>query len=114
MTVITAVWSSYGHRFCDSEPIEESNSSYEKCLTCGGQWILSPAPEDDPLGFGEGYGKYHASNGDDPIECTGRTDLEHHYEAVCQAANGRGCEASEDGPCEHLAAEQGCNCVLCA
>ena len=101
MAFITSVRSAFGHRFYGTD-------GDETCLTCGAIYRLVP---DDDAGECTS-GTYQAANGDDPTECTGRTDLV-HGEAPCEDNNGRGCEASQDGPCEHEAWRHGCNCLLC-
>lgn len=99
--IITSVRSGYGHRFMGTDKEME-----ESCLTCGAVYHLVLTPD-------ETYdADYQASNGDYPNHCSHRTDLVHGVERVCQAANGRGCEASqESGVCEHTDHE--CNCVSC-
>lgn len=105
MSVIS-VWSTHGHRFYETTS-EHDGGRDERCLTCGGVWTLVPD------GYDPARGTYEASNGDEPIYCTGRCDLYHGTEAVCQADNGRGCPAGDEYPCEHLATEHGCNCLHC-
>ncbi|UQA91651.1 hypothetical protein [Streptomyces halobius] len=106
LPAITHVWSSFGHTFLSTGEYDSDGNPYEKCLTCGAQYVCSRR-EDDPSG-----GDYQASNGDDPTECTGRTDL-YHGEAPCQADYGHPCAAAEDGPCEHEAHTHECNCLYC-
>lgn len=105
VSFVTAVWSSYGHTFMnDGDGEDEWGYTRESCLTCGAMYQLKADAD--------GYGVYSASNGDEPDLCSGRTDLVHGYERVCQGDNGRGCEADrESGVCEHTGHE--CNCVAC-
>jgi hypothetical protein len=103
---VTSVWSAYGHRFMSTgEQADDAGlQTYEDCLTCGAQFILR--------NLGDGQGEYITNGGDQPIECSGRTDIVHGYERVCQADYGRGCQESEEGgDCEHTDHE--CNCVQC-
>lgn len=99
---ISHIWSSFGHRFASADS-EDS----DVCLTCGAVYRLARR-DDDPTG-----GDYQAANGDDPAECTGRTDL-WHGEQPCQHDNGTACAKGQWEPCEHLATEHGCNCLQCA
>lgn len=103
---VSCVWSSYGHRFYGTgESASDSDrDSYERCLTCGGEYVLR--------NLGDGNGEYVNGAGDEPAECSGRTDLVHGYERVCQADGGPGCEASrETGTCTHTDHE--CDCYQC-
>ena len=100
MQIFFAVWSAFEHRFTTRDDSAE-------CLTCGAAYSMSP---DEQLG--DGYGRYHTWNGDDPVECFG-TVAPWHGEAPCQSDNGRGCRASQGGTGEHLASEHGCNCLTC-
>ncbi|GIG61140.1 hypothetical protein Lfu02_55120 [Longispora fulva] len=100
--MMITVWSAYGHRF------QSGDSGSETCMTCGGTWELSETT--DPGDWNSHY--YHASNGDDPDECTGNTSLAHGYERVCQNDNGRQCaDDIENGTCEHTS--HSCNCIQC-
>lgn len=103
------VWSAYGHRFYMTGGADDGSYVCETCMTCGAEYELSPDP-DRPY-----VGNYHASNGDEPQDCSFRTNLQHGTGAPCQAADGLPCEAYDDaGTCDHLAADHGCNCVLCS
>lgn len=82
------------------------NGSTETCQTCGGTWGY----EDTPTGSKSVDRVYQANNGDAPSECPG--DSREHGEAPCQAGrDGNGCEAAQDGPCQHTSHD--CNCLYC-
>ncbi len=103
---VTSVWSSYWHRFMSTgECADESGrKSYESCLTCGAVYVL--------VNLGDGSGKYVTNGGGEPSNCSGRTDLVHGYERVCENDNGRSCESAVDtGSCEHT--NHACDCTLC-
>lgn len=71
---VSSVWSAYGHTF-----MSDGDDNYESCLICGAMYQLL-ALEDDPT-----RGEYMASNGDQPMDCTHDTSMEHGYEtdSVC-------------------------------
>jgi len=100
---IIGCWSTFGHTFLTTDqPLEED------CLHCGGRWKRVRRADNPKMA------DYQARNGDDPIECpSGKASHLYHGEAPCQADNGNFCAAAEDGPCEHLATEHGCNCLHC-
>jgi hypothetical protein len=103
---VISVWSSYGHTFMGmGEYADDANrDAYVSCLTCGAQFI--------ERNLGDGNGAYETSNGDAPTQCSGRTDLSHGSEAVCEVDNGRACQANtETGDCTHV--DFPCNCVQC-
>jgi hypothetical protein len=103
---VSCVWSAYGHTFTGTgnSASEDSRSEYESCLTCGAEYVLR--------NLGGGNGEYLTNNGNEPQECSGRTDLQHGYERHCEADNGRGCADSiESGRCTHT--DFDCNCCLC-
>ena len=105
---IQAVRGTYGHWFVDAGDNDATGSSYERCLRCGATYELSADLEQHSDGA---YGRYHASNGDDPVPCSNDTDRVHGYpgERVCENDNGRDC--NPDGQCRHT--EPDCNCVMC-
>lgn len=76
---VTSVWSAYGHRF-----MSDGDGNTESCLTCGAMYELV-ALADDPT-----RGEYMTAMGDEPMQCTGNTSMEHGYEV-----------------------DTDCNCVLC-
>lgn len=86
-----------GHRF-----VHTADEGFDQCLICGGTWSAGAV------------GRWAASDGDWPTSCPGRTDVVYGYpgERVCEAANGRPCEAAQErGTCEHT--DHQCNCVYC-
>lgn len=99
--MITAVWSSYGHRFMETDSVHE-----EQCLICGARYRLVNDDPENPT-----HGAYQTASGEEPQECTGRTDLVHGYERHCENDNGRPCTEYGE-PCEHT--EHNCPCVQCA
>lgn len=98
-SMITVVWSAYGHTF-----ITEDGTP--TCLNCGAGYTLSPVPE-----RGDNYGRYHANNGDDPMDCYDLRGKVHGIERNCEVDNGRSCTEYGE-PCEHT--DHDCNCVFCA
>lgn len=95
---VISVESSYWHRFM-------SGDGTESCITCGAEFTL--------VNLGDGRGRYTTNSGEQPITCTGRTDLAHGIERHCEGFTGRGCVASQEtGTCEHT--EHECNCVQCS
>ena len=83
---VVSVWSAYGHRFMsDGEP------PYESCLTCGAMYQLL-ALEDDPT-----RGEYLSNAGDEPMQCSGDTEMAHGYPGE-----------RHDGNADHE-----CNCIRC-
>ena len=92
LPAITHVWSPFGHRFMsDGNGPNEWGNTTESCLTCGAMYELARRT-DDPTG-----GDYTASNGDDPMPCTGDTSMVHGYPG----------EADGDP-------HPDCNCLFCA
>lgn len=92
-TVPTSVWSAYGHRFMsDGNGPDEWGYWRESCLTCGAVYQLRAVPGDWTRG------EYMAANGDEPHECSSRTDLAHGYPGE-----------RHDGETDH-----NCNCLACA
>lgn len=85
MANIISVWSSYGHRFIGD------GDDHQICLTCGAVYELAPAIDEPTVGF------YVAANGDNPQQCTRRTDMSHGYPGE-----------RVDGWTDH-----DCNCLLC-
>lgn len=94
-----------GHNFYGDD-----SDGTEACTTCGATFAFEDIVSDPE--FPESVDRtYQANNGDAPNYCPG-TDRE-HGEAPCQIGrNGNGCEASQDGPCEHTSHD--CNCLFCA
>lgn len=79
ITRVTSVWSAYGHRF-----MGDDGEGTESCLTCGAMYQLL-ALADDPT-----RGEYLASDGSEPMACTGNTSMDHGYEV-----------------------DSACNCIAC-
>ena len=69
---VVSVWSAYGHRFIGTDAPE-----HESCLTCGAMYVL--------VNLGGGRGEYTATNGAEPMPCTGDTSMAHGYEtsSIC-------------------------------
>lgn len=98
---VSSVWSSFGHRFMSTDTPNE-----ETCLTCGATYVLVPDP-DEPT-----RGEYRNAHGDDPMACSGRTDLVHGLERDCPGAHsGWGATCDPNEPCEHVT--HTCDCVIC-
>jgi hypothetical protein len=76
---VTSVWSAYGHTFIGAD------DNYVSCLTCGAMYQLMA------LAHNPSRGEYMTSAGDEPMQCTGDTSMEHGYEVDTE-----------------------CNCVQCA
>jgi len=97
--MITAVWSSYGHRFMSTDSPEDMS-----CLRCGGMWRLVPDEEDAT------YGRYESCDGSEPVQCPGAEAMwAHGYpgERYCEV-----CDAFDRSePCEHESHD--CNCLFC-
>lgn len=109
---ISVVWSSFGHTFMgDGNGTDEWGDWTERCMSCGATYYLTRDLQRDPDGS---YGKYQATNGDDPRACVGSVPgIVHGYERVCQHDNGRQCASNiETGKCGHV--DHDCNCVQCA
>lgn len=91
---VTAVWSSYGHRFL-------TDDGEEVCLTCGAHYRVI---HDDPDDYR--HGAYVADNGDSPNECTGDTSMSHGEDDEHKI------DAHPDGgTCAHC--DHDCNCLVC-
>lgn len=86
-TRIISVWSSYGHAFMNAD------DGMESCLTCGALYELK-AVGPDPT-----HGSYMAMNGDEPVYCTGNTNMAHGYTGEREPYEGDESHA--------------CNCLLC-
>jgi hypothetical protein len=105
MSAMVSVWTSYGHTFVSNG----NNSGSDDCLTCGAEYYLRELPEDERHTH-----EYTTNSGEEPKRCTGRTDLVHGTERVCQNDNGRECEQARDsidGLCRHIS--HSCNCIQC-
>lgn len=99
-----SIWYGGGHRWMSTGEVDE-----DSCLTCGVTATLRP----ETGGDGD-YGCYYGGDGELIIACTGRTDLSHGYERLCEGATGRGCDAwraSGGEACEHV--NHTCNCNYC-
>lgn len=94
---ITSVDSAFGHRFIGTDCDE-----HESCLTCGAMFTLV---EVEP-----GHGQYVASNGDDPVDCTGDTSAVHGYGGERHCDSHDEFVTDRDEPCEHM---HDCNCLFC-
>lgn len=87
--------STHGHTFIDSDDNGE-------CLTCGATFDHVHTSTDDPS-----RGRYRASNGDDPVECTGYSLT--HGEAPCSSGGHEDDESRNAcAACDH-----DCNCLFC-
>lgn len=96
----TSVWSSYGHRFMsDGDGADEWGYWTESCLTCGAMYQLRWARD------GISEGEYLGYMGEEPMQCTGDTRMEHGDPR--ETGHGLDCE---DG-CEHC--RHDCNCHIC-
>ena len=110
MAAIVIVWSSFGHRFQSTGEYRDDamRESYERCLTCGAEFVLVPRSACRE----ESSGDYQASDGSDPVECSGDTG-QCHGEQPCRGDGGHPCNDRGEGePCSHESHD--CNCLLCA
>lgn len=106
LPAITSVWSTYDHVFMRTGEEDENENPYSVCMTCGAEYVLLRKVYDLTSG------DYSTHNGEFPLYCTGRTDLVHGYERVCQNENGRACAAYDEvGDCNHTS--HNCNCIQC-
>lgn len=99
-----SLWHGGGHRWTST-----GTTDHDSCLTCGVEAVLRPEP-----GSEGAYGCYYGGDGELIISCTGRTDLVHGGERLCEGATGCGCDgwlASDGESCEHV--NHTCNCVIC-
>lgn len=97
-------WHGGGHWWMGTGEVDRGS-----CRTCGALADLRPEVDSD----GD-YGCYYGGDGELIIECTGRTDLVHGGERLCEGATGAGCDAwRESGgeTCGHV--DHVCNCLLC-
>lgn len=90
---ISSVSSAFDHRFMGDD-------GDEACLTCGARYELVHTSVEYPS-----TGRYRTSNGDDPMRCTGDTDMVHGD------LHESGHEADCENGCSHC--QHNCNCLVC-
>lgn len=95
------------HRWISADG--DADTSYDNCITCGGHWqyIVDRDNDDDLTSYA--HSRHQTWNGNEPTDCTGRTNLCHHdrYSHCDHCIDLMGTE--RDGS----QFDPNCNCMLC-